>query len=233
MSHARQPRYPVRTLLGVRKVTTFGYRVGVRGQCLSKCPTLRVQFVASYWPDAVYNVRRVRSDGSPFSGFSERGTTYCRFPPPHLRLYERLGQGEFGQVLNGVVSVPQSRVKRNVVAKLFLSAHLDKLFNEIRLYRTRLVELRNNNIVPKVFGAFVVRGSRAASTETMEKWGIIVMEKCGSAVQSVDELTVDQREAAYQSLWLIHQAGVEHRDFHLNNILFSSAGVRIIDFSEQ
>jgi hypothetical protein len=36
MSHARQPRYPVRTLLGVRKVTTFGYRAGVRGQCLSK-----------------------------------------------------------------------------------------------------------------------------------------------------------------------------------------------------
>ena len=158
-----------------------------------QCPTLRVQFVASYWPDAVYNVRRVRSDGSPFSKFSGRGTTYCHFPPPHLRLYERLGQGEFGQVLNGIVSVPQSRVKRNVVAKLFLSAHLDKLFNEIHLYRTRLVELRNNNIVPKVFGAFVVQGSRAASTETMEKWGIIVMEKCGSAVQSVDELTVDQR----------------------------------------
>jgi hypothetical protein len=43
-----------------------------------------------------------------------------------------------------------------------------------------------------VFGAFVIRGSRAAAV-TMEKWGVIVMEKCGSAVQSVDELTVDQR----------------------------------------
>ena len=45
---------------------------------------------------------------------------------------------------------------------------------------------------PKCFGAFVIWGSKAAA-ETMEKWDLIVMEKCGSAVQSVDELTVDQR----------------------------------------
>jgi len=87
--------------------------------------------------------------------------------------------------------MPQTRVKHNVVAKLFLRAHLDKLYNEIHLYRTRLVGLRNK-AVPKVFGGFVIRGSRAAA-ETMEKWGLIVMEKCGSAVQSVDELTVGQR----------------------------------------
>jgi hypothetical protein len=135
----------------------------------------------------------VRSSASLFSKNAGRGTT-CRFPPPHLKLYERLGRGESGQVLNGTVSVPQSRAKHNVVAKLFLRAHLDKLHNEIHLYRTRLVGLRNK-AVPKVFGAFVFRGSRAAaaSAETMEKWGLIVMEKCGSAVQSVDELTVDQR----------------------------------------
>jgi tRNA A-37 threonylcarbamoyl transferase component Bud32 len=40
------------------------------------------------------------------------------------------------------------------------------------------------------------------------------------------------REAAYQCLCRIHQAGVEHCDFHLNNILFLSGGVRVIDFSE-
>ena len=40
------------------------------------------------------------------------------------------------------------------------------------------------------------------------------------------------REAAYRCLCLIHQAGVEHRDFHLNNILFSSGKVRVVDFSE-
>jgi hypothetical protein len=150
--------------------------------------------VESYWPNLVYNVRRVRSSASLFSKNAGRGTT-CRFPPPHLKLYERLGRGESGQVLNGTVSVLQSRAKHNVVAKLFLRAHLDKLHNEIRFYRTRLVGLRNN-AVPKVFGAFVFRGSSsraAASAETMEKWGLIVMEKCGSAVQSVDELTVDQR----------------------------------------
>jgi hypothetical protein len=155
-----------------------------------QCPMLRVQFVASYWPDLVYNVRRVRSRASLFSRHTGRGTT-CRLPPPHLKLYERVGRGEFGQVLDGTVSVPQSRVKRNVVANLFLRAHLDKLYNENHLYRTRLVGLRNK-AVPKVFGAFVIRGSKAAA-ETMEKWGVIMMEKCGSAVQSVDELTVDQR----------------------------------------
>ena len=156
---------------------------------LRQCRTLRVQFVASYWPDLIYNVRRVRSGASLFSRRTGRGT--CRFPPPHLKLYERVGRGESGQVLDGTVSVPQSRVKRNVVAKLFLRAHLDKLYNEIHLYRTRLVGLRNK-AVPKVFGGFVIRGSRTAA-ETMEKWGLIVMEKCGSAVQSVDELTVGQR----------------------------------------
>lgn len=154
-----------------------------------QCPTLRVQFVVSYWPDLVYNVRRVSSDTSLFSGHTGRGT--CRFPPPHLKLYERLGRGEAGQVHDGIVSVPQSRTKHAVVAKLFLRAHLDKLHNEIHLYRTRLVRLRNK-AVPKVFGAFVTRRSRTA-VGTMDKWGIIVMEKCGSAVQSVDELTVDQR----------------------------------------
>jgi hypothetical protein len=92
----------------------------------------------------------------------------------------------------GTVYVPQSRAKHNIVAKLFLRAHLDKLHNEIHLYQTRLVGL-HNKVVPKVFGAFVTRGSMAAAVETMEKWGIIVMEKCGSAVQNVDELTVDQR----------------------------------------
>jgi hypothetical protein len=95
------------------------------------------------------------------------------------------------KVLDGSVFVPQSRVKHNVVPKLFLHAHLDKLYNEINIYRTFLVGLRNK-AVPKVFGAFVTRGSRTV-VETMEKWGIIVMEKCGSAVQSTDELTVDQR----------------------------------------
>jgi hypothetical protein len=127
------------------------------------------------------------------------------FSFPHLKLYERLGRGESGQVLNGTVFVPQSRVKHKVVAKLFLRAHLDKLHNEIHLYRTRLTIFRmsiscfgpqgvglHNKAVPKVFGAFVIRGSRAAA-ETMEKWSLIVMGKCGSAVQSVDELTVDQR----------------------------------------
>jgi hypothetical protein len=72
---------------------------------------------------------------------------------------------------------------------------VDKLHNEIHLYRTRLVG-RSNKTVPRACVwsslAFVIRGSRAAA-ETMEKWGLIVMEKCGSAVQSVDELTVDQR----------------------------------------
>ena len=43
---------------------------------------------------------------------------------------------------------------------------------------------------------------------------------------------MNHREAAYRCLYLIHQAGVEHGDFHLNNILFSSGGVRVIDFSE-
>ena len=146
--------------------------------------------MASYWPDLVYNVRRVRSRVSLFSRHTRRGTTCC-FSSPLLKLYERVGRGESGQVLDGTVSVPQSRVKHNVVAKLFLRAHLDKLYNEIHLYRTRLVGLRNK-AVPKVFGAFVIRGSRAAAG-TKEKWGLIVMEKCGSAVQSVDELAVDQR----------------------------------------
>ncbi len=114
-----------------------------------QCPTLRVQFVTSYWPDLVYNVRRVRSGASLFSGHTGRGTT-CRFPTPHLKLYERVGRGESGQVLNGTVSVPHSRAKHNVVAKLFLRAHLDKLYNEIHFYRTRLVGLRNK-AVPKVF----------------------------------------------------------------------------------
>lgn len=98
-----------------------------------------------------------------------------------------LGQGEYGQVLNGVISKPECRIKHKVVAKLFLSAHLDRLRNEICLYQTQLVGL-HNKVVPKVFGAFVVQGS-----STMEKWGIIVMEKCGSTAQSVNELTVDQR----------------------------------------
>ena len=40
------------------------------------------------------------------------------------------------------------------------------------------------------------------------------------------------REAAYQCLYHIHQVGVQHCDFHLNNILVSSRGVRVIDFSE-
>ena len=40
------------------------------------------------------------------------------------------------------------------------------------------------------------------------------------------------REAAYQCLLLIHQAGVKHCDFKLNNILFFPGGVRVIDFSE-
>jgi RIO-like serine/threonine protein kinase len=44
--------------------------------------------------------------------------------------------------------------------------------------------------------------------------------------------TITIREAAYHCLWLIHQAGVEHCDFNLNNILFFSGGVRVIDFSE-
>ena len=144
----------------------------------------------SYWRDLVYNVRRVRSNASLFTGHTVQGAT-CRFPSPHLKLHERIGRGEYGQVLDGSVFVPQSRVKHNVVPKLFLHAHLDKLYNEIYIYRTFLVVLRNK-AVPKVFGAFVTQGSRTA-VETMEKWGIIVMEKCGSAVQSTDELTVDQR----------------------------------------
>ena len=78
-----------------------------------------------------------------------------------------------------------------VVAKLFLHAHLDKLYNEIHLYRTRLFGL-GNKAVPKVFGAFVLRDTRTA-VGTMEKWGIIVMEDCGSVVQSINELAVDQR----------------------------------------
>ena len=132
----------------------------------------------------------MRSGTPRFSGHTGRGTK-CRIPPPHLKLYERVGRGKFGQVHDGTLSMPQSRAKHDVVAKLFLRAHLDKLHNEIRLYRTRLVRLRNKT-VPKVFGAFVIRGSRATA-ETMEKWGLIVMEKCGSAFQSVDELTLDQR----------------------------------------
>lgn len=40
------------------------------------------------------------------------------------------------------------------------------------------------------------------------------------------------REDAYRCLHLIHQAGVMHRDFHLNNILFFPSGARVIDFSE-
>jgi len=156
----------------------------------SQCSTLRVQFVASQWPTLVYKTRRVRSDASLFSGHTRRGTT-CRFPPPHLKLYEIIGRGESGQVLNGTVSVPQSKFKQNVVAKLFLHAHLNKFHNEIHLYRTRLAKLRNIAI-PKVFGAFVIQDSNAAA-KTMETWGIIVMERCGSAAQSPDELTVDQR----------------------------------------
>jgi hypothetical protein len=93
----------------------------------------------------------------------------------------------------GRQSGSRNNPKHTVVAKHFLRAHLDKLHDEIHLYRTRLVRLRSK-AVPKVFGAFVFRGFRAAgSAETMEKWGLIVMEKCGSPVQSVDELTVDQR----------------------------------------
>ena len=46
-----------------------------------------------------------------------------------------------------------------------LSRWLDKLRNEILLYRNRLVGLRNKAI-PEGFGAFVIRGSRAA-VETM------------------------------------------------------------------
>jgi hypothetical protein len=87
--------------------------------------------------------------------------------------------------------VPQSRVKHKLVAKLFLRARLDKLYNEIHLYRTRLYEL-GNKAVPRVFGGFVLRDTRTA-VGTMEKWGIIVMEKCGSTVRSINELSVDQR----------------------------------------
>ena len=42
----------------------------------------------------------------------------------------------------------------------------------------------------------------------------------------------DIREAAYNCLRLIHQAGVQHCDFHLDNILLSSGTVRVTDFSE-
>lgn len=200
------------TQLGVQKVATLEYRVGVHGQCLWKvflipfyfisyhivvdtfhsrqCTTLHVQFVESYWPNLIHNVRRVHSDTSLFSRHTVQGTI-CHFFPPHLKLYERLGGGECGEVLNGIVSVPQSRVKHNVVAKLFHHANLDKLHNEIHLYRTRLVGL-HNRAVPKVFGAFMVRGSRTAAETT--KWGIILMEKCGSVAESVDQLTVDQRQ---------------------------------------
>ena len=80
---------------------------------------LRVQFVESYWPNH------------------------------HLKLYERLVRGEFGKVLNGMVFAPQSRIKYNVVAKLLLRAHLDKLYNEIGIYQTHLVRL-GNKAVPKV-----------------------------------------------------------------------------------
>jgi serine/threonine protein kinase len=46
-------------------------------------------------------------------------------------------------------------------------------------------------------------------------------------------LTFTIREAAYRCLVLIHQAGVMHCDFKLNNILFfAGGGVRVIDFSE-
>lgn len=141
----------------------------------------------SYWPNLIHNVRRVNSDISLFSRQKGQRT----FPPPHLKVYERLGRGESGQVLNGTLSVPQSRVKHFVVIKLFLHAQLSKLFNEIHIYQTRLIGL-HNKAVPKVFGAFVIRGSRAAAG-TMEKWGIILMEKCGYAAESVDELTVGQR----------------------------------------
>jgi hypothetical protein len=46
-----------------------------------------------------------------------------------------------------------------------------KLHNEIHFFRTRLFGLRNK-AVPKleVFGAFVIRGPRAAA-EGMDKWG--------------------------------------------------------------
>jgi len=47
------------------------------------------------------------------------------FPPPYLKLYERPGRGESGQVLNGTVFVLQSRAKHSVVARLFLRAHMD------------------------------------------------------------------------------------------------------------
>ena len=155
--------------------------------CPRQCPTLCVQFVASYWPELVYNVCRVRQDAaSRLSGHTEH--------PPYLRLDEILGRGKSGQVLNGFVSIqPDSGVKHNVIAKLFLQPHLDQLHNEIHLYETRLTGL-GDKAVPKVFGAFVTSGhGPMAAVETMEKWGIIVMERCGSTVQSIGELTMDQR----------------------------------------
>lgn len=129
----------------------------------------------------------MHSDTSLFSRHTVQGII-CRFLLPHLRLYERLGKGESGEVLNGIVSVPRSGVKHNIVVKLFHHANLDKLHNEIHIYQTRLVGLHNRAVL-KVFGAFVVR----ATVETM-KWGIILMENCGSVAGSVDQLTVDQRQ---------------------------------------
>ena len=193
----------------------------------------------SYWPDLIYNVRRLRSDTSRFSGPAGQGTA-CRLPPPHLKLFERLGRGKSGEVLNAAVSMPQSRIKHNVVAKLFLHTQLDRMYNEIHLHQNRLVGL-GKKAIPRVYGAFVLRSSRTA-VGTMGKWGIIVMQKCGYAdygstvsVMHVSihlSFTITIREAAYQCLWLIHQAGVEHCNFHLNNILLFSGGVRVIDFSE-
>ena len=171
MSHARQPPlYPLRTLLGIRRYSKVYIFLSNSSFHLRQCPMLRVQFVESYWPNSVYNVRRVRSGASLFSG--RRMTR--RFPPHHLKLYKRLGGGEFGKVLNGMVSAPQSRIKYNVVAKLLLRAHLDKLYNEIGIYQTPFSPTRQQSC-PQ--GVRSIRGSGlwgvGAGCETMRHGALL------------------------------------------------------------
>jgi hypothetical protein len=88
----------------------------------------------------------------------EAPMTYGAKPDALSSMNELLGANPV-KVLNGIVSVPHSRAKHNVVARLFLHAHRDKLYNEIHFYPTRLVGLRNKAVQSRSQSVWGIRDS--------------------------------------------------------------------------
>jgi len=140
----------------------------------------------------------------------------------HLDVKMFLGAGKYGSVISCDAFLNGQRPCGAMVIKQAHSGCEDTVKSEYTSFQALFALY--GIFIPRCYGHFV-------STGEDSEYSMLLLADGGTSLQSFQGLSYRQRLEILAILWMVHRRGVYHGDVHPGNVLSSSRGLHLIDFS--